>query len=122
MTYLPYPEPRYRGETGEASARLRSADAAPEVSNPGGTTVHYLATGAGTDGQLGLYRWEMGPGPGGPDPHFHRSITESFYVLSGTIRLHDGNGWTTADRATSCTSRRVACTGSATSPASPPRC
>ena len=65
MTDLPYPEPRYRGETGEASARLRSADAAPEVSNPGG-----------------------------PDPHFHRSITESFYVLSGTIRLHDGNGWT----------------------------
>jgi quercetin dioxygenase-like cupin family protein len=94
VTYLPYPEPRYRGETGEASARFRSADAAPEVSNPGGTTVHYLATGAGTDGQLGLYRWEMGPGPGGPDPHFHRSITESFYVLSGTIRLHDGNGWT----------------------------
>ncbi len=94
MTYLPYPEPRYRGDTGEASARLRSAGAVPEVSNPGGTTVHYLATGAGTDGQLGLYRWEMGPGPGGPDPHFHRSITESFYVLSGTIRLHDGNGWT----------------------------
>ena len=93
MTYLPYPEPRYRGQTGEASARLRSGDAAPEVSNPGGTRVHYLATGAGTDGQLGLYRWEMGPGPGGPDPHFHRSITESFYVLSGTIRLHDGNGW-----------------------------
>ena len=56
--------------------------------------MHYLATGASTDGQLGLYRWEMGPGPGGPDPHFHRSITESFYVLSGTIRLHDGNGWT----------------------------
>ena len=52
MTYLPYPEPRYRGRTGEASARLRSAGAAPEVSNPGGTTVHYLATGAGTDGQL----------------------------------------------------------------------
>jgi len=31
---------------------------------------------------------------GDPDERFHRSITESFYVLSGTIRLHDGNGWT----------------------------
>jgi quercetin dioxygenase-like cupin family protein len=93
MTYLPYPEDRYRGEAGEASATLRTADAAPDVSRPGGTTVHYLATGAATDGQLGLYRWEMGPGRGGPDPHFHRSITESFYVLSGTIRLHDGNDW-----------------------------
>jgi hypothetical protein len=29
MTYLPHPEDRYRGETGEASARLRSADTAP---------------------------------------------------------------------------------------------
>ena len=55
--------------------------------------MHYLATGASTDGQLDLYRWEMGPGRGGPDPHFHRSITESFYVLSGTIRLFDGNSW-----------------------------
>jgi mannose-6-phosphate isomerase-like protein (cupin superfamily) len=63
------------------------------VSHPSGTKVHYLATGASTDGQLGLYRWEMGPGRGGPDPHFHRSITESFYVLSGTVRLHDGTDW-----------------------------
>jgi mannose-6-phosphate isomerase-like protein (cupin superfamily) len=93
MTYLPYPENRYRGDTGEASARLRSADAAPDVSHPSGTRVHYLATGASTDGQLGLYRWEMGPGRGGPDPHFHRSITESFFVLSGTVRLHDGTDW-----------------------------
>jgi quercetin dioxygenase-like cupin family protein len=35
----------------------------------------------------------MGPQPSGPSPHFHRSITESFYVLSGTVRLHDGRGW-----------------------------
>ncbi len=30
---------------------------------------------------------------GGPDPHFHRSISESFYVLSGTISLFDGSSW-----------------------------
>jgi quercetin dioxygenase-like cupin family protein len=35
----------------------------------------------------------MGPGRTGPDPHFHRSITESFYVLTGAVRLHDGRGW-----------------------------
>ena len=93
MTYLPYPEARYQGTNGEPSAGLRRAETAPELVNPSGTAVHYLATGAGTDGQLGLYRWEMGPGRGGPDPHFHRSITESFYVLSGTIRLHDGTDW-----------------------------
>jgi quercetin dioxygenase-like cupin family protein len=35
----------------------------------------------------------MGPHRSGPSPHFHRSITESFYVLSGTVRLHDGRQW-----------------------------
>jgi mannose-6-phosphate isomerase-like protein (cupin superfamily) len=93
VTYLPYPEPRYRGGTGEASARLRSAGAAPEVSSPGGTTVHYLATGASTNGQFGLYRWDMASTPSGPDPHFHRSISESFFILSGTVRIFDGSRW-----------------------------
>jgi quercetin dioxygenase-like cupin family protein len=92
MSYLPYPEPRYTGETGEPNATYRPTDSPPELSGRS-TTAHYLATGALTDGQFGLYRWEMGPGPGGPDPHFHRSITESFYVLSGTIRLFDGSDW-----------------------------
>jgi mannose-6-phosphate isomerase-like protein (cupin superfamily) len=92
MTYLPYPDPVHDGD-GESSGRYRPATSPPDLHNPSGTDVHYLATGASTDGQLGLYRWEMGPGRGGPDPHFHRSITESFYVLSGTIRLYDGTGW-----------------------------
>jgi mannose-6-phosphate isomerase-like protein (cupin superfamily) len=38
----------------------------------------------------------MGPEPSGPGPHFHRSITESFYVLTGTIRIYDGNRWVDA--------------------------
>ena len=92
MSFLPYPEDRYHGATGEASATLRP-DATPGEIQRGALTARYLATGASTDGQFGLYRWEMGPGPGGPDPHFHRSITESFYVLSGTIRLFDGSDW-----------------------------
>jgi mannose-6-phosphate isomerase-like protein (cupin superfamily) len=92
MSYLPYPEDRYSGATGEASATLRP-DVTPGEIQRGALTARYLATGASTDGQFGLYRWEMGPGRGGPDPHFHRSISESFYVLSGTVRLHDGHGW-----------------------------
>ena len=35
----------------------------------------------------------MGPEPSGPSPHFHRGITESFYVLSGTVRRFDGARW-----------------------------
>jgi mannose-6-phosphate isomerase-like protein (cupin superfamily) len=89
-----YPEPTYQGDTGELSAMFRPADSEPELrySRSGGT-VHYLATGATTKGEFGLYRWTMGPGPGGPDPHFHKTISESFYVLSGTVQLYDGTRW-----------------------------
>ena len=47
------------------------------------------------DDRRGLRALPLGDGPAavGPSPHFHRSITESFYVLSGTVRLHDGRGW-----------------------------
>ncbi|HUP55270.1 MAG TPA: cupin domain-containing protein, partial [Methylomirabilota bacterium] len=44
-------------------------------------------------GLFGLYRWEMGPEPSGPGPHFHRSISESFYILTGSVRIYDGNRW-----------------------------
>jgi len=35
----------------------------------------------------------MAAAQSGPDPHFHRSISESFYVLAGTISLYDGTDW-----------------------------
>lgn len=56
-------------------------------------TAEYLATGASTNGQFGLYRWDMSPAPSGPDPHFHRSISESFFVISGAVKLYDGQAW-----------------------------
>ncbi|MFI7614200.1 cupin domain-containing protein [Nonomuraea terrae] len=90
---MSYPEQRYFGESGEHSGVFRSAGDPPDL--PMRTTqVHYLATGGLTGGAYGLYRWEMGPSPSGPGAHFHRTMTESFYVLSGTIRLYDGVKWT----------------------------
>jgi quercetin dioxygenase-like cupin family protein len=65
----------------------------PDFRYESGTTVRYLATGASTHGLFGLYRWDMAAGPGGPDPHFHRTISESFYVLDGTIAIFDGRAW-----------------------------
>lgn len=48
----------------------------------------------GDSGEVsGLYRWDMGPGPSGPDPHFHKTISESFFMLSGEVRLYDGERW-----------------------------
>ncbi|GAB4050388.1 cupin domain-containing protein [Catellatospora paridis] len=30
---------------------------------------------------------------GQADPHFHRTFSESFYVVSGTVRLYNGSSW-----------------------------
>jgi mannose-6-phosphate isomerase-like protein (cupin superfamily) len=92
---MSYPEPRYLGGGGETSATARPADAAPDLVLSS-TNVHYLATGSTTGGDFGLYRWEMTGPPSGPAPHFHRTISESFYVLEGTVRLYDGRAWTEA--------------------------
>jgi mannose-6-phosphate isomerase-like protein (cupin superfamily) len=90
---MSYPEPRYLGEPGLVNATLRRADHDPDVRSPSGGSAHYLATGASTGGLFGLYRWEMADAPGGPGPHFHRTISESFFVLAGTVRLYDGKEW-----------------------------
>jgi mannose-6-phosphate isomerase-like protein (cupin superfamily) len=89
---MTYPDARYLGDTGEISAVYRRSDAEPELVRPP-VTAAYLATGASTNSQFGLYRWTMGPQPSGPSPHFHRTISESFYILSGTVRLYDGKRW-----------------------------
>jgi quercetin dioxygenase-like cupin family protein len=87
---MSYPDALFHGETGEVSARFRTADTPPDIAYPHGTTVEYLNTGASTDGHFGLYRWNMAPGPGGPALHFHRTFSESFFILSGTVTLGDG--------------------------------
>jgi mannose-6-phosphate isomerase-like protein (cupin superfamily) len=100
---MSYPPPRYLGEQGEASAVFRPAGAAPDLAGPEeGSAVHYLATGDGTGGDFGLYRWDMGATPSGPGPHFHRTMTESFFVLDGTVRLHDGRDWREATAGDFC--------------------
>ena len=89
---MSYPAPLYLGDGGELSAVLRTAGQAPELPMTG-ASASYLATGATTHGQFGLYRWDFQGPVSGPGPHFHRSISESFYVLSGTVRLFDGKQW-----------------------------
>ena len=90
---MSYPDPVYLGDTGVASATYRPNDHEPDVVYPNGTRVHFLARGDWTRGLFGLYRLEMPAEPSGPEPHFHRSFTESFYVLSGTIRVYNGKEW-----------------------------
>lgn len=90
---MSYPEPVYLGDGGEVSATFRPVNHEPELRTVSGVETHYLATGKSTNSQFGLYRWDTGPTATGPKPHFHRSITESFFVISGTMRLFDGTKW-----------------------------
>jgi mannose-6-phosphate isomerase-like protein (cupin superfamily) len=90
---MSYPPVQYHGEWGELSARLRPASALASLANPPASETHYLATGALTNGEFGLYRWDFGPARSGPDSHFHRTVAESFYILHGTVSLFDGSAW-----------------------------
>jgi mannose-6-phosphate isomerase-like protein (cupin superfamily) len=78
---------------GEASGILRAADAIEAVQIRL-STARYVAPGSLTAGRYGLFRWDMRPKAGGASSHFHRTFSESFYVLSGTILLYDGRDWT----------------------------
>ena len=86
----------YTGDLGEISATGIPQVDMRTLPMKSGTVARFVATGSSTQGDFGLYRWEMAPAQSGPDAHFHRTISESFYVLSGTIRLYDGKEWTDA--------------------------
>src|SRR2546422_458625 len=87
-----YPEPRYFGHDGDASATYRPADTPPDFP-AGSVAYHYLATNTSTRGEYGLYRVEMAAHAAGPSTHFHRAISEAFFIVSGAIRIFDGRQW-----------------------------
>jgi len=90
---MSYPDPVYFGSSGEATTRYRPASTEPELPRPNGGSASYLAKGTDTGGKFGLYRWDMTAERGGAGAHFHRTMSESFYVLSGVVRLYDGRAW-----------------------------
>lgn len=89
----PYPPPRYTADAPEVSAWIRRGDEPPDYDAHGLFKYHYLANQKQTDGDYGLYRLEIAANGGGPGPHFHRGMSEAFYVLSGTIALYNGTEW-----------------------------
>lgn len=90
---MPNLDPIYTGAAGDASALFRPAGLPPNYSTSKGTAGHFLASPEQTGGAFSLYRWDMSPTSGGPGPHFHRTYAETFYVLSGSVRLYDGTCW-----------------------------
>lgn len=93
---MSYPSSVYSGQGGEVSASLRRRDADPDLVYRDGHRVDYLATGHTTGGGLGLYRWAFERAASGPDPHFHRTIWEYFFVLSGQMAIYEGTRWVEA--------------------------
>lgn len=83
---MSYPGP------GEISAVLRRQDDVP-ILEGGTNAMRLVAPGAVTRRQFGLFRRDMAPHAGGADPHFHRTFSESFYVLDGVVRFYDGEHW-----------------------------
>lgn len=85
----------YELETGEVRAVYRPVGQIERLVRPK-TAMTFVAPGTVTEGRYGLFRLEMQPRSGGPGAHFHRTFSESFYVLAGTVRLYDGAGWVSA--------------------------
>jgi quercetin dioxygenase-like cupin family protein len=83
----------YLGETGEASAVLRTDIESLNMNPQVGTTATFVAPGSVTRGEFGLFRWDMPAGAGGAGSHFHRGFSESFYVMSGTVTFYNGSKW-----------------------------
>lgn len=92
--HLRYPEPRYHGDRGEVNASFRTADTPPELASPGGE-YRYLATHESTGGEFGLYQVDLAARAAGAKTHFHKAMSESFYVLSGELALYNGEKWVT---------------------------
>jgi len=91
-----YPPATYHGDHGEVSAIHTPHDGHTDLTI-GQSTVRYLATGESTNQQFGLYRWECEPNTPGPAAHFHRTMSESFFILDGTLRIFNGDQWTNAN-------------------------
>ncbi len=86
----------YTKDAGEASARLTPSSAAEQITMGSGTVARFVAPGSATEGRFGLFEWNMPARTGGAGAHFHKTFSESFYVVSGAVLLYDGRSWTPA--------------------------
>jgi quercetin dioxygenase-like cupin family protein len=86
----------YPSEAQRGTARFRAAADVEQVDYKSGSSTRFVAPGSVTSSQFGLFEWALPAGGGGPSPHFHKTFSESFYVMTGTIGLFDGDHWISA--------------------------
>ena len=87
----------YAGDVGEISATGLSQAEMHALTMKSGSVARFVATGSSTRGDFGLYRWEMPANAGGATGHFHRTFSESFYVVDGNPSFFDGQSWLPAE-------------------------
>ena len=68
---------------GRAPAGLQRADELAADGRPGSVTA----------GRYGLLEYRVAPHSPGAAPHFHRTFSESFYVLSGGLTVYHAGAW-----------------------------
>jgi mannose-6-phosphate isomerase-like protein (cupin superfamily) len=86
----------YPNDVGDVNARFRTGEDVEQLTLRSGTVARFVAPGSVTSGQFGLFEWHMQPRSGGPAAHFHKTFSESFYVMSGMVRLYNGEDWAEA--------------------------
>ena len=87
----------YTQNAGEVTARFHPGGEQGSVTfGKSATVARFVAPGSATEGRFGMFEWNMQPHSGGPDAHFHKTFSESFYVMSGTVRLFNGEEWVNA--------------------------
>ncbi|MGH3763308.1 cupin domain-containing protein [Actinophytocola sp.] len=82
----------YVGDSGEISATYRPIAEVETLVRPTVTNA-FLATGSVTNGQFGLFQYSMAAHAGGPSAHYHKTFSESFYIVDGAVWLFNGDTW-----------------------------
>ena len=57
----------------------------------GPNRIRILEDGSNTGHRIGFLEARLPPGSGGPPQHVHRAHSETFYVVSGTMRFTSGD-------------------------------
>src|SRR5688500_20199860 len=67
----------------------------PLVSNGATSRLRMVAPGSVTAGRYGLVEYHVAPHSPGAAPHFHQTVSETFYALSGTLTVSNAGQGTT---------------------------
>lgn len=72
---------------------VRTLAANPLVSDGASSRLRMVVPGSATAGRYGMFEYHLAPRSPGAAPHYHRTFSESFFVLSGALTLYAAGSW-----------------------------